>query len=152
MENSICSDDVHIKRPKNSFMIWSCEFRKILLKHNSGKTNSQISVELGKIWSNMPESEKLIYKIKADAVKLEHKLKYPNYVYRPIPKSFKKNKILQNSKIIKKKIIKNKLSKFIQNFENIYENEEVIKHEYLDYYQYEEPDYFNQLQMFYSNL
>lgn len=140
----------HIKRPPNSFMIWSSEIRAIM-SLKSDKSNSQISVELGVIWSNMSDSDKLIYKKKADEVKLDHKLKYPDYVYRPKSKSLKKSILVQNSKIIKKKIIKNKLPNFIQKFENIYKNEEVVQHKHVEYDDYEEPDYFAELQSFYSN-
>jgi hypothetical protein len=87
----------HIKRPANSFMIWSTEKRQqYLIEKNKNKykyknkiNNAEMSKLLGQEWKNLPKFFKLKYKEKADIIKREHKLMYPGYKYEPktkIPK------------------------------------------------------------------
>jgi hypothetical protein len=73
----------HIKRPANSFMIWAQTYRKKVFEDNTTLNNAEISKLLGQQWKNLSNEEKQIYKDKADQVKQEHKIQYPNYKYRP---------------------------------------------------------------------
>jgi hypothetical protein len=73
----------HIKRPPNSFMLWSQTYRKKIFEDNITLNNAEISKLLGQQWKNLSNEEKQIYKDKAEQVKQEHKMQYPNYKYRP---------------------------------------------------------------------
>ena len=77
----------HIKRPPNSFILWSSEQRIIrrnkISKNKLKINNSFVSKLLGDEWANISKETKLKYKIKADNIKLEHKIKYPEYKYEP---------------------------------------------------------------------
>ena len=73
----------HIKRPINSFMLWTLEHRRQLCNENSSLNNAEISTLLGQTWNALSNEAKQTYKDKADQVKQEHKRKYPDYIYRP---------------------------------------------------------------------
>ena len=145
----------HIKRPPNSFMIWSSEKRheysieKNKCKNKVKINNSEISKILGHEWENLPEYLKLKYKEKADKLKQEHKLLYPNYKYDPkfkhkiknIPNNIKpKNLIIQSKKIntkLKKLIVQSKKINAkqqnlnTQEIEYIHEDLEINKNTYI---------------------
>jgi len=106
------SEEIHIKRPQNSFMVWSAGMRLQISKCNPTKTNSEISIILGKIWNDMSDEYKLNYKLQADLIKIEHSKKYPDYVFKPKTKKNIeiKEKIIRQ-KIIRKKIIRQKVAK-----------------------------------------
>ena len=74
---------MYIKRPPNSFMLWAQTNRPILSAENSSLTNSKISTLLGQQWKTLSNDEKKSYKDKAEQVKQEHKIQFPNYKYRP---------------------------------------------------------------------
>lgn len=112
--NTTCSEyfqsqdeDIHVKRPQNSFMVWSSGMRIQIAKCNPTKTNAEISIILGKIWNDMSDEYKLNYKLQADLIKVEHYKQHPEYVYKP--KSRKNIEIKE--KIIRQKIIKKKVEK-----------------------------------------
>jgi hypothetical protein len=96
----------HIKRPINSFMIWSCEMRQryMIDKNNLkiNKHNAEFSKYLGYEWALLSDDIKLKYKEKAEIIRLNHKLMYPDYKYEPKKniKKIKKNKN-QNIKTLK---------------------------------------------------
>ena len=73
----------HIKRPANSFMIWAQTYRKKVFEANTTLNNAEISKLLGQQWKTLSNEEKQIYKDKAEQVKEEHKIQFPNYKYRP---------------------------------------------------------------------
>lgn len=73
----------HIKRPPNSFMLWTQTYRKKLFETNPTLKNAEISKLLGQQWKHLSSEEKQIYKDKSEQVKKEHKIQYPNYKYRP---------------------------------------------------------------------
>jgi hypothetical protein len=118
----------HIKRPANHFMIWSCEKRRnYLIEKNKHKNknyakinNSEMSKMLGREWANLPDECKLKYKKKADELKKEHKLMYPDYKYEPKLKSKmqKYKRIPRIKKNIQQNIQEHQLQK-----SNIYEIE-----------------------------
>jgi len=94
----------HVKRPPNSFILWSSEkrhMRNIIDKNKlkSKLNNAVLSKLLGDEWANVPTETKLQYKIKADNLKLEHKIKYPDYKYEPKPRFKPKSKRCSQLKI-----------------------------------------------------
>jgi len=101
---------MYIKRPPNSFMLWAQTNRPILSAENSSLTNSKISTLLGQQWKTLSNDEKKSYKDKAEQVKQEHKIQFPNYKYRPE----KKIGTIKTIKTIKPKSCKNKTIKTIK--------------------------------------
>ena len=83
INDKIKDKEQHIKRPANSFMIWTQDNRTKLFNENSTLNNAEISKLLGQKWNTLSNKEKQIYKDKAEQVKKEHKRKYPDYIYRP---------------------------------------------------------------------
>ena len=102
MPSSKCKQCVpvdHVKRPANSFMIWSqTERSKVSIKYPD-VNNSVISEILGKQWKALSIKERQKYKDKAYQVKLEHQAQFPNYIFRPTKKKDKKQKKLNNKHI-----------------------------------------------------
>ena len=138
-------------RPPNCFMIWAQEKRKEIAQNNMIKNNTDTSIMLGKIWSSMSDKFKLRYKDKANILKYEHRLKYPNYKYKPKKKEIKiKENIKENIKgNNKENVIKiRKIKQYTKKEKLINKNK--IKEIVLN--NFEEPDYFNQIQMFYDDL
>jgi hypothetical protein len=137
----ICNPSITIKRPPNCFMIWSSEMRTRIIKKNSITKNAKISVVLGELWNNMSDIDKMKYVDEANKIKLEHKIKYPNCVYQPRRKRKHNNSNNSNDKenIIRKQKRENKSK---QKYNII--NKEIIV-------DIEEPDYYNELEMFYKN-
>jgi len=106
----------HVKRPPNSFILWSSDQRYIRNIINKNKSTSKLnnailSKLLGDEWVNVSEEIKLKYKLKADERKLEHKIKFPDYKYRPKHRLITKPNSKRYSKI----------KKNIENIENIKE-------------------------------
>ncbi|PIK34092.1 hypothetical protein BSL78_29079 [Apostichopus japonicus] len=66
-----------IKRPMNAFMVWAREYRTILSKGFPKESNSQISVRLGDIWSNLTNEEKKPFYDRADKLRRQHEKDYP---------------------------------------------------------------------------
>ena len=74
---------VRIKRPMNSFMVWSrVERRRLALKHPN-LLNYEISKLLGDQWNRLSESEKLPFCREAERLRSIHREKYPDFTYRP---------------------------------------------------------------------
>ena len=152
----------HIKRPQNSFMIWSNEVRESIARSNPDKNNGEISRILGTIWNNMDDESKLHYKRLSENIKKEHKIMYPEYKYRPNKtKSIKGENlecmnipILQKIRAIraykKKKIHVKKLKTVIQYDDRYDEKENDDVYDDVSYGDIVEPDYFTELQNFYT--
>ena len=100
----------YIKRPANIFMIWAQTYRKKIFEDNTTLNNAEISKLLGQQWKTLSNKEKQIYKDKAEQVKEEHKIQFPNYKYRPE----KKIGTIKTIKTIKPKSCKNKTIKTIK--------------------------------------
>jgi len=171
------SEEIHIKRPQNSFMVWASEMRLQIAKCNPTKTNSEISIILGKIWNDMSDEYKLNYKLQADLIKVEHSKKYPDYVFKPKTRKNReiKEKIIRKKveklpkissvgmvsmvstvRIVKRKRVYKKIEKpNTSSYKNIlYCNDICIDENgnfnncgYID-----EPNYFDEIQAFYENL
>ena len=132
------TDTNHVTRPPNCFMLWSCDMRKKIVKDHNRENNADISKQLGQIWMNMSSECKLQYRIKADKIKYEHKILYPNYKYTP---KTKKQKNSDKSNIVKcKKKFKPKKMNIKLNIKSIVLIEEP------------EPDYYKQIELFYEDI
>lgn len=79
--DSKLTEEEHIKRPPNAFMLFRKSFYrsvKLVEKHNAN-----ISSHAGQTWAEMPEEDKACYFAEAKALKEEHRRLYPNWKYRP---------------------------------------------------------------------
>jgi len=79
-------DKNRVKRPMNAFLVWSCQQRAILAKNNPGMKNAEISIHLGERWKNMTPAQKQPFYDEAAKIKMEHKIKHPEWSYQPKPK------------------------------------------------------------------
>jgi len=89
----------HIPRPRNAFMIFRSEFcagEKI--SRSVERDHRHISRIIGYYWNKLPESEKDVWRRKAEQEKSEHLRKYPGYRFtptvrakRPIKRNVKRN-------------------------------------------------------------
>eukprot|EP00794_Sanderia_malayensis_P012208 gene12208-13466_t len=73
----------HIKRPMNSFMVWSREKRCEILKKHPGINNAVVSKTLGAAWKSLTEDEKKPYIYEAQRLAEQHRDAHPEYKYRP---------------------------------------------------------------------
>lgn len=73
----------HIKRPMNSFMVWSREKRCEILKKHPGINNAVVSKTLGAAWKNLSEEDKKPYVYEAQRLAEQHRDDHPDYKYRP---------------------------------------------------------------------
>ena len=76
----------HIKRPMNSFILWSqIERRKILSNQNQDSLihHAEISKMLGKRWKNdLTDKDRKPFILEAERLRLLHMKEYPDYKYR----------------------------------------------------------------------
>ncbi|XP_050294458.1 transcription factor SOX-30-like [Anthonomus grandis grandis] len=81
----VCPIYIHqkIPRPPNAFMLYANEHRKALAHMYPADSNKEISRRLGQTWKDLSVQEKNDYFQRAKDVDLEHKRKYPGYVYNP---------------------------------------------------------------------
>ena len=73
----------HIKRPMNSFMVWSRMKRQQLAQENPKMHNSEISRRLGLEWKQLTDEQKQPYVDEAKRIRAEHMREYPDYKYKP---------------------------------------------------------------------
>ena len=76
-------DDLHIKRPLNSFMVWAKERRRQMNRDNPKMRNAEISKILGEEWRQLSDEVKKPFIEEAIRLRRQHKLDHPNYRYRP---------------------------------------------------------------------
>ncbi|KAJ7240466.1 hypothetical protein C8J57DRAFT_1085775 [Mycena rebaudengoi] len=75
----------YIPRPPNAFMLFRADF--VRQKHIPGSIETNIgslSKIIGNCWRVLPLPEKYVWETKAKDAKAEHKLKYPDYKFRPV--------------------------------------------------------------------
>ena len=73
----------HIKRPMNSFMVWSRIERKKISEANPKMHNSEISKRLGQSWKLLSEEDRKPYAEEAKRLRQLHMKEHPEYKYRP---------------------------------------------------------------------
>ncbi|KAK2461729.1 hypothetical protein APHAL10511_006192 [Amanita phalloides] len=89
----------HIPRPRNAFMIFRSEFcAREKISRSVERDHRHISRIIGYYWNKLPESEKDVWRRKAEQEKSEHLRKYPGYRFtptvrskRPIKRNVKRN-------------------------------------------------------------
>jgi len=82
-----------VKRPMNSFLLFSNEMRPILQAQNKDQSNAQISKLLGNAWKALPGEEKVKFVERAAKIKLDFSAAHPDYVYTKTPRKHKKRKL-----------------------------------------------------------
>lgn len=70
-----------VRRPMNSFMLFSNQYRSVLQFENKERTNTQISKLLGEAWKSMPLEAKKPYMERAAKIKADFNAAHPDYVY-----------------------------------------------------------------------
>lgn len=101
-----------------------------VLDENPGMNNKLVSVIAAKMWNEEPEEVKQYWRERAQQLKIEHMIKYPDYKFAPKKKqpknNNKSNSVCNNSKVIKKsdsKILTEELAKELLNgSENVNNN------------------------------
>ncbi|PSS03263.1 high mobility group box domain-containing protein [Coniella lustricola] len=73
----------HVKRPRNSWIIYRSEKSKLLHHTSPGISAGEISSEVSRLWKNETEDVKEYYCGLADEEARLHKEKYPEYRYTP---------------------------------------------------------------------
>ena len=72
-----------IKRPMNSFMVWSSLERKLLAEQEPQLHSTEVSMQLGEMWKAMNEEEKKPFREEAERLKAKLLEEHPDYKYRP---------------------------------------------------------------------
>ena len=77
------SEDDKVKRPMNSFLVWSRKMRKKISVENPKMNISEISKRLGTQWKALTDEERRPYIDEAKRLRKAHREKHPNYRYKP---------------------------------------------------------------------
>lgn len=70
-----------LRRPMNSFLLFSNEHRPKIAAANPELTNAAVSVLLGERWKALPSSERAVYVEAAKKIKEDFKAEHPEYRY-----------------------------------------------------------------------
>jgi len=70
-------------RPPNAFILYRRSKQPDIVAQNEGISNNEVSKQVGEMWHKEPLEEKMKFQRLADAAKMEHMKKYPEYKYRP---------------------------------------------------------------------
>ncbi|KAF8609420.1 hypothetical protein BDV93DRAFT_518242 [Ceratobasidium sp. AG-I] len=73
----------HIPRPRNAFILYRSWYVREGFLADVESDHREISRIVGKIWKELPESERARWRALAEKEKKEHAEKYPNYKYSP---------------------------------------------------------------------
>ncbi|CAG8532483.1 11253_t:CDS:1 [Acaulospora morrowiae] len=123
----------HIPRPKNCFMAYREQIQRKVLEENPGMNNKLVSVIAAKMWNEETEEVKQFWRERAQQLKIEHMIKYPNYKFAPKKKQSKPNaNCVKSGKVVKKsadpKIMTEELAKDIMRSE--YSDPETVTHSF----------------------
>lgn len=72
------SKDKHLRRPMNSFMLFSQEQRAKIHQANPNRDNRNVSKMLGEKWYSLSSNEQEQYRIKAKQLRHEHWKQFPS--------------------------------------------------------------------------
>lgn len=86
------SDSSH--RPPNAFILYSNAMRSSVRQDNPGLSNTEVSRLLGKMWKEVPNETKQVYKQEASKLQEEFKHQHPNYTYRKARRKRALNELL----------------------------------------------------------
>ena len=93
----------HIPRPVNCYILFQNDFRRNNSRDSSRVNGGEMVVQsAAAAWRRMSEQEKAPWRERAKIVGAEHKLKYPNYKFRPVhTKKRTKGNIKKNGNVQK---------------------------------------------------
>merc|ERR1712213_51072 len=89
----------HIKRPMNTFMVWSQLERRKIIEVTPDKHNAEISKELGRRWRLLPEDARQPYIDEAERLRILHQKEYPDYKYKPRKKPKSSNSVSSDGSV-----------------------------------------------------
>ncbi|KAF8490271.1 high mobility group box domain-containing protein, partial [Gautieria morchelliformis] len=74
----------HVPRPPNAFILFRSHFcANDVIPQHQGVTQQMRSRVAAKLWGRMSPEDKKPWHDEARKVKQEHKIRYPNFQYRP---------------------------------------------------------------------
>ncbi|CAG8286625.1 unnamed protein product [Penicillium salamii] len=83
MQFCLCQPDPKIPRPRNAFILYRQHYQAMVVAHNPGLANPEISKIIGEQWRSLPEDDKGKWKALAEEEKARHQQQYPDYRYQP---------------------------------------------------------------------
>ncbi|KAJ5908805.1 hypothetical protein N7495_001487 [Penicillium taxi] len=79
----LCQPEPKVPRPRNAFILYRQHYQAMVVDHNPGLANPEISKIIGNQWRSIPEEEKNKWKALAEEEKIRHNRQYPGYRYQP---------------------------------------------------------------------
>ncbi|KAI3128944.1 transcriptional regulator family: HMG [Penicillium roqueforti] len=79
----LCQPDPKIPRPRNAFILYRQHYQAMVVAHNPGLANPEISKIIGEQWRSLSEEDKSKWKALAEEEKARHQQQYPDYRYQP---------------------------------------------------------------------
>ncbi|KAJ9487873.1 hypothetical protein VN97_g5443 [Penicillium thymicola] len=83
MQFCLCQPDPKIPRPRNAFILYRQHYQAMVVAHNPGLANPEISKIIGEQWRSLSEDDKSKWKALAEEEKARHQQQYPDYRYQP---------------------------------------------------------------------
>ncbi|CAG8016834.1 unnamed protein product [Penicillium olsonii] len=83
MQFCLCQPDPKIPRPRNAFILYRQHYQAMVVAHNPGLANPEISKIIGEQWRSLPDDDKSKWKALAEEEKARHQQQYPDYRYQP---------------------------------------------------------------------
>lgn len=85
------SNEKNPPRPPNAFILYRKSKQAEIVSVHRGISNNDVSRIIGQMWKSENEEVKEEYQRAAETIKIEHRLQYPNYRYRPRKQSPKRS-------------------------------------------------------------
>ncbi|OQD87796.1 hypothetical protein PENANT_c005G00276 [Penicillium antarcticum] len=83
MQFCLCQPDPKIPRPRNAFILYRQHYQAMVVAHNPGLANPEISKIIGEQWRSLSGDDKSKWKALAEEEKARHQQQYPDYRYQP---------------------------------------------------------------------